>query len=110
MSEEFLRKEGVPEGTPSPAFSATSPVDPVDAADDDEEGTPGNWDSFLGRMSPPRGVTPKSKMRRLRLAEEMPPEVSPQRRLLLLDTWRRSGLPAGDFAVLVGMSKHTLYA
>ncbi len=30
-------------------------------------------------------------------------------RLLLLDTWRRSGLPAGDFAVLVGVSAHTLY-
>jgi transposase InsO family protein len=28
----------------------------------------------------------------------------------LLDTWRRSGLPAGDFAALVGLSKHTLYA
>lgn len=35
--------------------------------------------------------------------------ISPQQRLLLLDTWRRSGLPAGDFAALVGMSKHTLY-
>src|SRR5262245_42984746 len=31
-------------------------------------------------------------------------------RLLLLDTWRRSGLPSGDFAPLVGVSKHTLYA
>ena len=29
---------------------------------------------------------------------------------MLLDTWRRSGLPAGDFAALVGISKHTLYA
>jgi transposase InsO family protein len=28
----------------------------------------------------------------------------------MLDTWRRSGLPAGDFATLVGLSKHTLYA
>jgi transposase InsO family protein len=28
---------------------------------------------------------------------------------LLLDTWRRSGLPAADFAPLVGVSKHTLY-
>jgi transposase len=35
---------------------------------------------------------------------------SPQERLLILDTWRRSGLPAGDFAALVDMSKHTLYA
>jgi transposase InsO family protein len=29
---------------------------------------------------------------------------------LLLDTWLRSGLPAADFAALVGVSKHTLYA
>jgi len=36
--------------------------------------------------------------------------LSPQQRLLILDTWRRSGLPAGDFADLVGLSKHTLYA
>ena len=27
----------------------------------------------------------------------------------MLDTWRRSGLPALDFASLVGVSKHTLY-
>jgi len=31
-------------------------------------------------------------------------------RLLLLDTWRRSQLPAGDFAPLVGLTKHSLYA
>jgi transposase len=30
--------------------------------------------------------------------------------LLVLDAWRRSGLPAGDFAPLVGLSRHTLYA
>ena len=29
--------------------------------------------------------------------------------MLLLDTWQRSGLPAGDFAALVGVSKFTLY-
>jgi transposase InsO family protein len=34
--------------------------------------------------------------------------VTPQQRLLLLDTWQRSGLPAGDFADLVGMAKQTL--
>ena len=27
-----------------------------------------------------------------------------------MDTWQRSGLPAGDFAPLVGISKHTPYA
>jgi transposase InsO family protein len=36
--------------------------------------------------------------------------LTPQQRLLLLDTWRRSGLPAGDFANMVNVSKHSLYA
>jgi transposase InsO family protein len=35
---------------------------------------------------------------------------TPEQRLLVLDSWLRSGLPAGDFAPLVGVSKHTLYA
>jgi transposase InsO family protein len=35
---------------------------------------------------------------------------TPEQRLLILDAWRRSGLPAGDFAPLVGVSRHTLYA
>src|SRR5262245_24329908 len=36
--------------------------------------------------------------------------MSPQQRLLLLDTWQRSGLPARDFGALVNISRHTLYA
>ena len=36
--------------------------------------------------------------------------VSPQQKLLLLDTWQRSGLPARDFAGLLNISHHTLYA
>jgi transposase InsO family protein len=42
--------------------------------------------------------------------QSRPAPLTPEQRLLLLDTWRRSGLPAGDFAALVGVSKHTLYA
>jgi transposase InsO family protein len=38
------------------------------------------------------------------------PPVTPQQRLLLLDTWQRSGLPAADFADLIGMHKSTLLA
>jgi transposase InsO family protein len=45
-----------------------------------------------------------------RKPEWEPVPRTPQERLLLLDTWRRSRLPAGDFASLVGVSKHTLYA
>jgi transposase InsO family protein len=49
--------------------------------------------------------------RRLAPKPEAPPrELTAEQRLLLLDTWQRSGLPAGDFAPLVGVSKHTLYA
>lgn len=49
--------------------------------------------------------------RRTVLAEEAgpQPQLTPQQRLLVLDTWMKSGLPAGDFAPLVGVSKHTLY-
>ena len=36
--------------------------------------------------------------------------LSPQQKLLLLDTWMRSGLPARDFGALVNVSRHTLYA
>jgi transposase InsO family protein len=35
---------------------------------------------------------------------------SPQQKLLLLDTWQRSGLPARDFGALVNVSRHTLYS
>jgi transposase InsO family protein len=34
---------------------------------------------------------------------------TPRQRLLLLDTWLRSKLPAKDFAALVGVSPHSLY-
>jgi len=56
----------------------------------------------VGRRSrKPRIVTPQQQ-------EEA--KLTPEQRLLMLDTWQRSGLPAGDFADLVGVSKHTLYA
>jgi transposase InsO family protein len=47
---------------------------------------------------------------RLPPAEGERAACTPQQRLLLLDTWTRSGLPAGDFGALVGVSKHTLYS
>jgi transposase InsO family protein len=39
-----------------------------------------------------------------------PDKQSGEVRLKILDTWMRSGLPAGDFAPLVNVSKHTLYS
>ena len=49
--------------------------------------------------------------RRLVKREAEPgPALTAEQRLLLLDTWRRSGLPARDFAAMVGISRHTLYS
>ncbi len=59
------------------------------------------------RLGPPR----RRRGKRLVKKPELPRgPLSPAQRLLLLDTWKRSGLPAADFAALVGVSKHTLYA
>lgn len=49
------------------------------------------------------------KGRNLVKPDEVRLPFSPHERLLILDTWQRSGLPAKDFAPLVGISKHTLY-
>lgn len=47
----------------------------------------------------------------VRKSDAPPPTITtPEQRLLILDTWQRSGLPGGDFASLVGISRHTLYA
>ena len=54
--------------------------------------------------------TGKAKGRRLVKPEESPqPSMTPEQRLLILDTWQRSGLPAGDFAALGGrLEAHAL--
>src|SRR5262245_6055039 len=54
----------------------------------------------------------RSRQRRRSLAVPAPKveTLQPEQRLLLLDTWQRSGLPAADFAALVGISKFTLFA
>ncbi len=54
---------------------------------------------------------PRPRGKRLARPESVPQrQLTAEQRLLLLDAWRRSGLPAGDFATLVGVSKHTLYS
>lgn len=44
-----------------------------------------------------------SRSRRLAKKDASTPPLTAEQRLLLLDTWRRSGLPAGDFSALVGI-------
>ena len=45
-----------------------------------------------------------------RRPDDRRPRFSAEQRLLILDSWLRSKLPAGDFAPLVGLSLHTLRA
>jgi transposase InsO family protein len=86
-----------PEEQAGPVESPESGVDSLMPASNDE--LPFRRPLLAGRRPGRRLVKPVEK-----------PSLSPQQRLLLLDTWRRSGLPAGDFAAMVGLSKHTLYA
>jgi len=76
-----------------------------------------DWD---GELAPSPGPTRERRIpllggrrkgrRLVRREEASRTPLTPEQRLLILDTWQRSGLPAGDFATLVGLSKHTLYA
>ena len=61
----------------------------------------------------PRLMAPRRRQgKRLASLNERakPTSYTGEQRLLLLDTWRRSGLPAKDFAALVSISTHTLYS
>jgi transposase InsO family protein len=78
----------------------------VDRPPDHQPTPPEQPDIPRPRLAP----GPRRRRRVLRPAADVPATFTPQQRLLILDAWQRSGLPAGDFAPLVGLSKHTLYA
>jgi transposase InsO family protein len=61
---------------------------------------------------PPRAVNLGGRRRGTlsKLPERPVMPLSPTQKLLLLDTWSRSGLPARDFGALVNISRHTLYS
>ncbi len=67
----------------------------------------------IGSKAPPLSGRGAARRRGRRLVKPDEVERAPltgEQRLWILDTWKRSGLPAGDFAPLVGVSKHTLYS
>ena len=77
------------------------------AAETAAEGAPG--EELDPPVSVPRLMARKRGRRLVKPEERGRAGLTGEQRLLLLDSWRRSGLPAGDFADLVGVSKHTLY-
>lgn len=98
-SEEFGGEDPPddPEELP-PVFSGDKPTRP-----------PRRGDSAVELPRRPMGWNGKPKQRGLVKPDEVRQAFSPHEWLLILDTWQRSGLAAGDFAPLVGISKHTLY-
>jgi transposase InsO family protein len=112
---------GAPEGAPllaplaelagpstesSPASPKPKGQEPAEQADVEEAASA---EPFAGAVGPPR-LRPMRKGQRLVKRPAGPRlQISPEQRLLILDTWRRSGLPAADFSTIVGIPKHTLY-
>jgi transposase len=95
-----LRKSPGPGLDPPAPASDTPETEPADSGDAEPEQP----------ITSPRLKSPLRGRRLVKSADSAPSPLTGEQRLLLLDTWRRSGLPAGDFAPLVGISKHTLYA
>ena len=76
-------------------------TDPQRLPEDQDSGAP-------PEHAPPR--KPRKRTKRTVPAEEVSPRrFTSAQRLLILDSWQRSGLPAGDFAPLVGVSTAALY-
>ena len=133
MSEEREdRQSDIPEGMSQLASPATlagglggeqrptnAPLDPVET-DEQFAQEPGlesqveQWpeEPFETPVRVPRlSGGSKGHSRRLIKPEDTKPTVTtPEQRLLLLDTWQRSGLPASEFGAMVGVSKHTLFS
>jgi len=80
-------------------------------------GEPGGRPPEAAPAETAASVSESRPVRRRRRGKQMTkPEESPRRihysgeqRLLILDVWRRSALPAADFAPLVGLSMGSLY-
>jgi len=99
----------MPGQAPSESPAEGSPVGEADEVTG-ENGWPGEEPSF-DAARPRKPMAGPRKGRRLVRHEDSPrTPFNAEQRLLILDSWQRSGLPAGDFAPLVGVSKHTLYA
>jgi transposase InsO family protein len=113
--------EVVGQGVPEPDDEDLSPwhADLLDEEDDERDLPPEEpvrqslHVPALDDEGVPVRRSPWGKRRGRRLVKKQAGEqryYTPEQRLLLLDTWLRSGLPAKDFSGLVGVSKHTLYS
>jgi transposase InsO family protein len=112
-SENPSGASAIPAGPP-PEFGKLAGAAPASASPPIEAGDEAAGFPAEPFAEPLRAANLSGQRRGRRLlkpAEASPTaSLSPEQRLLILDTWQRSGLPAGDFAALVGVSRHSLYA
>src|SRR5262245_49583943 len=94
-----------PPPPPPPPPDAPAPGPPAEGPEPAPEGG-----AAEAPREQPRLQQPVRGRRYARKPDAPASPLTPEQRLLVLDAWRRSGLPAGDFAPLVGVSRHTLYA
>jgi transposase InsO family protein len=88
-------------------------VSAPDVSESDDESDEHTYDEDY--VSPALAARRKgSPARKLRAIEvklgPAPGKITAGQRLLILDTWQRSGLTAGAYAEILGLSPHTLYA
>lgn len=108
-AEEFTDAE--PPREEVPETDELADYEPDDGPDDGpDNGLPPDMGPVDWRPVP---LPPNLTARRRGTLTKQPPRptpLSPEQKLLLLDTWQRSGLPARDFGAMVNVSRHTLYA
>jgi len=105
--------EGVPEGADAGEADRT-PLDESLEYPDSAPPESGVWteDALEEKAAHIRNLAGPRKRRGRNLVKPGDPKrnvFTPEQRLLILDTWKRSGLPAKDFAALCGFSPHSLY-
>lgn len=86
---------------------------PLPEAEAEASGDPPTGDPAADEDHPAGLPRRRQRLRGRRLAKKPETPGGPltaEQRLLVLDSWKRSKLPARDFAPLVGVSRHTLYA
>jgi len=121
-ASEAKPTEGVDESRRSPLTDPT-PESAGRSEPDDEAGVTGDEDLVNeipveeegepDRPTPARLTGRIGRSRALRHAEaeaRWQHKLSGEQRVLILDTWMRSKLPASEFGPMVGISPHTLYS
>lgn len=110
-----LKDSGDDPGVRRPDASATpdtaadqGPVENTRIPEQDERATPEGNSWSGGSYVPPAGRRRKGR-RLVKPEDSTKPSFSPERRLLVLDIWKRSGLDGSEFGQMIGLTRQTLH-